>query len=147
MASLIDFVNRVRTLQDLPKLPGVWVTDTESDNDERCIVASALGVPVSTSRSPGREEEWVMRFTDRLLARRVGIVMGLSWRPDPPEVALPDALIDLCVAEHFGFIEVGEIGFLKCWWVPQGPDDTDLIPLAPTDELVGDGDWHLREGR
>jgi hypothetical protein len=144
MASLVDFINRVRTLQDLPKLLAVPVAGTERDDDEKCILASALDVQVCSDEE---RNEWVMRFSDRRLARRVGIVMGLPWRLDPPEVTLPDPLIDLCVSEHFGFIEADEIGFLKCWWVPQGPDDTDLYPLAPTDDLVDSGDWHLRKDR
>ncbi len=129
----------------MPVLSAVLVAGTERDDDKKCILASALGVPVSGRDALG--QEWVMRFSDRLVARRVGIVMGLAWRPDPPEVTLPDALVDLCVSEHFGVIEVDDIGFLKCWWVPQGPNGTHLFPFAPTDDLVDDGDWCLPKGR
>lgn len=143
MASLLDFINRVRTLQDLPAHPAVSLADTEPDDEEKCVLGHALGVPVGGSDAKGRDDKLVMRFNERLVARRVGIVMGLSWTPEPPEVDLPDALVDLTVAQHFGYVEADDIGFLRGWWVPEGPEDTQMCFYTPDDQLLPDADWVL----
>ena len=60
----------------------------------------------------------MIRFRDRLTARRVGIVMGLEWTPHPAEVRLPDQVIDLAVSQGVGRVEADEDGNLRGWWVP-----------------------------
>jgi hypothetical protein len=75
-----------------------------------------------------------MRFEDRLTARRIGVVTGQEWIAEPPEVDLPDALIDLAVASHYDLVEPDEWGFVAGWWVPD--DEAELAWHTPTDELV-----------
>jgi hypothetical protein len=118
MASLLDFIERVRTLQDLPPLGMVVIAGTLPDDDEACVLAAALGCPV---RAVGQgDDEWLyaMCFGDRLVARRVGIIMELPWRAEPPAVRVPDEVADLAVAQHHGRVEGDDIGLLHCWWVP-----------------------------
>src|SRR4051812_39532675 len=119
MISLLEFVNRIRTLIDLTEMPCIWLTGTAQDDEANCIVATALGLPVGQSENLGwsAESRWVMRMPDRATARLVGIVTDLDWRADPPEVALPDEVIDLAVSHHFAAVESDDIGVLAAWWV------------------------------
>lgn len=151
MASLLDFVERVRTLQDLPLVGAISLSDAVVDDEERCVLALALGCRVGGVETSEGEWPMAMHFPDRLLARRIGIVMGLPWSATPPAVRLPDAIADVAVSHHFGLTEAGELGFLRGWWVPVDEDDGELAFFTPHDELLPDGDWLLpsqsRRGR
>lgn len=123
MASLVDFIDRVRTLQDLPPHGVLALTGTEPDNEDACALATALGCRVtSVGGDDGGGPEWLhaMRFDDRLLPRRIGVVLGLDWRADPPAVRLPDAVADVAVSQHMGKVEADDVGLLRGWWVPLG---------------------------
>lgn len=147
MASVLDFINRVRTLIDLPETAAVVITGTDPGSDDNCVVAQALGVSIGESEAEGSGEHWVMRFTDRLVARRVGIVMGLRWTADPPEVELPSPIVDLAVSQHFGVLEVDDVGFLRGWWVPAASDHredmraTEWELFTPRDDLIDGRPW------
>lgn len=151
MASLRDFVDRVRTLVDMPPAGPLIVLGTEPDDPKHCVLARNLGIEIHAGvggdRHRGGAWPFAMRFRDRLEARRVGIVMDLEWAAQPPVVKLPDPLVDLVVADHFGKVEADDIGFLRGWWVPidegettdrnwqfHTPDDPHLLP---------NGQWHL----
>ncbi len=137
MVSLLDFANRIRTLQELEEERVVWVRGTEPDDERNCVVARALGVPIGESAHHewAREGRWVMRFADRLAARRVGTVTGLAWLPEPAEVALPDVLVDLVVAHHYDACRGDDLGILRVWVVPDG-DTGSCSWLTPTDDLI-----------
>ncbi len=151
MASLIDFVDRLRILQDLPTRGVVALSGTEVNDDENCLLARALlcrvGTVVGKCTTLDPDWPWAMRFSDRLLTRRVGIIMGLEWLPTPRAVRLPDAVADLGVAQHNGWVEADDLGLLSGWWVPA--DDQDgatgkwsyLTPYQ--DDLLPGGDWKL----
>jgi hypothetical protein len=144
MASLLEWVNSVRTLLDRPELPGIELDRTERDDDENCVVAMALGQPVGPSAASEDALDWVIRFDDGRVARRVGIIMGLKWRPEPPEVDLPEAVVDLAVSHHRGWVEADELGFLLAWWVPKSADQEpasqgELKLISPLDEDLLDG--------
>jgi hypothetical protein len=147
MANLMEWVNRVRTLQDLPAIGAIHVADNPDDADE-CVVAGAIGCRVEGLNDvafgrQGRSWEWTMRFDERLLARRVGIVMGLPWLPDPPAVELPVASVDLACAESFGRLETDWLNLLTGWWVPADPAESAWEYLTPEDDLLVDGAWLL----
>jgi len=122
--SVLDFVNRVRSLLALDDLPCVWLSGTEQDDETNCIVANALGLPVGESEHEdwSGESRWVMRLPDPATARLVGVATGLDWRAQPAEAALPDVLIDLAVSYHFAAVEGDEAGALAgaiprcCGW-------------------------------
>ncbi len=137
MVSVLDFINRVRTLQDLGEWGALPLLRTEADDEHHDVVASALGVSVGESEHHdwAAQGRWVMRFADRLTARRIGIVTGLEWRGDPPEVQLPDALVDLAVSQHLDIVVRDDVGFVRGWWVP-GDDDGMPVFLAVTDPLI-----------
>src|SRR4051794_38163389 len=125
MASLLDFVERIRTLQDLPLAGAIVLLGTVPDDPEQCVLAAALGAPVGPVGGTGPDDhEWdaALWLSDRLTARRIGIVMGLEWRADPPAVRLPGDVADLAVSQHRGCVEADEIGFLRGWWVPSDDD-------------------------
>src|SRR4051794_22217881 len=111
MASLQGFVDRVRTLLDMPLAGPLVVTGTEADDPRNCVLARNLGIQIHAGLGGNRREgawSFAMRFSERLEARRVGIVMDLEWTSNPPAVRLPDALVDLVVADHFGKVEADE---------------------------------------
>jgi hypothetical protein len=83
LVSVLDFVNRVRTLQGLGERVALPLLGTEADDEHSDAVASALGVPVGESEHPQWAEgaRWVMRFPERRIARDVGMVTGLDWLP------------------------------------------------------------------
>jgi len=144
VVSVLDFINRIRTLQQLDEWNALPLLGAEADDEHNDVVAAALGVPVGESEHPdwAAQGHWVMRFPDRLTARRVGIVCGLAWLPEPPEVRLPDALVDLAVSQHLDVVVRDDVGFVRGWWVP---DEQNGMPvfLTPTDPLIpGDCDLH-----
>lgn len=84
-------------LNNLPERGALPLLGTEPDSERDRVLAAAFGLPVGESdilNGPGRAR-WVMRFHERLTARRVGIVIRQDWLAAPPEVRLPDALVDL----------------------------------------------------
>jgi hypothetical protein len=120
------------------------VAGTVPDDENRSILSTALGCTVtSVGGCDGSDPEWLsaMVFEERLVARRIGVVMRLPWRVDPPAVRLPDEIADLRVSEHRGCIEADEVGFLRGWWVPDGENERDWEFITPSDDLVPDGDW------
>jgi hypothetical protein len=143
--SVLDFINRVRVLQDLSQWDALPLIETETDDERGDVVAFALGVPVGESEQPdwATNGRWVMRFPDGVIARRVGIVCGLEWLADPPEVRLPDALVDLAVSQHHDVVVSDEAGFVRGWWVP-GDEDGMPVFRTPTDPLIP-GDFGLSE--
>lgn len=148
MASLVDFIDRVRTLQDLPPHGAVALAGTDPDDEDACVLAVALGCRVtSVGGDDGGGPEWLyaMRFDDRLLARRIGVVLGLEWRAEPPAVRLPDAVMDLAVSQHLGKVEADDVGFLRGWWVPMGDEgEGEWEYLTPyDDDLLPDAEWKL----
>jgi hypothetical protein len=148
VVSVLAFINRIRTLRDLDEWSALPLLGTEADDDHNDVVAAALGVPVGESEHPewGAQSRWVMRFADRLTARRVGIACGLEWVPEPPEVRLPDALVDLAVSQHLDVVVRDEVGYVRGWWVP---DEESGMPVfvTPTDPLIpGDCDINRRAG-
>lgn len=60
VASLVDFINRVRALQDLPENAWVEVARTEPDHDTNCILGKALGVPIIS----GKGDSYAMQCDD-----------------------------------------------------------------------------------
>lgn len=151
MASLMNFVERVRTLQDLPLLGAIVLRGTEADDPDNCVLAQALGASIgSVGAGTPDDPAWPilgLRVKDRLTARRIGIVMDLGWRGDPPAVALPDAVTDLAVSQSRGCVEADEMGFLRGWWVPADPDEATWVFRTPDEELVPDAQWNLpRQG-
>lgn len=126
---------------DLPPMGGLALAGTLVDDEERCVLATALGCPV---RSVGEgDDEWLSAVCvpDRNVARRIGVIMGLPWRAEPPAVRLPDSVADVSVAQHYGAVEADEIGMLRCWWVPETPGGPATRMVTPTDELLDDGSW------
>jgi len=135
MASLIEFAEEVRVLQDLPGLNGViTLAGTERDDVDKGVVPQALGVRVGQSckRRWRCRPWWSMFFDDRLTARRVGIVLGLDWCPTGREVRLPWPVVDLEVAASKGLVESDEMGWLAGWWVPDDPKgEEELVAGHP----------------
>ncbi len=78
----------------------MWLSGTEEDAETNCVVATAQGVPVGESEHPdwSADSKRVMRLPDRAMARVVGMVTEREWRTYPPEVALPEEVMDGCVA-------------------------------------------------
>jgi len=136
--SVLEFVNRVRALQGLPACGGLALRGIAPDG-EHCIISAALGVPIDLSVHPEWSARgcWVMRFARWETAWRVGIGMDLPWLARPPQVCLPDALVDLAVSENLDVVVGDESGFVRGWWVP----DDDGFPcfLTPTEPLIDDG--------
>ena len=140
MASLLDFVERVRVLQDLPATGVIVFAGTEPDDDTRCVLATALGCRVEPRQDDDGDWHYVMCFQDRLLARRIGICMELSWTAEPPTVRLPEAIADLSVAQSHGTAEPDELGLLRCWWVEDEYSGWHMF--TPHDELLGEHGWY-----
>ena len=137
MISVLDFCNRIRTLLDLDELPCLWLAGTEQDDDEACVVATALGTPVGPSDHPDWESEdrMVMRFADRATARLVGVITELPWREDPPEVQLPEEIMDLAVSHHFSAVDADDFGRLVAWYVlDRGSSEWERV--TPTELLI-----------
>ena len=143
MASLIDFIDRVRVQLDQPALGAVTVLGTVPDDDDHSILPTALGCTVTSIGGLEDNPEWLfaMCFDDRLVALGVGIVLGLPWRPEPPAVRLPWAVADLAVAEHYGCVERDEVGFLRGWWESSDAERRDWTFVTPyDDDLLPGGD-------
>lgn len=138
MISVLAYVNWVRALLGSPALPGLPLLGTEADREGRDVLASALGVLIGGSEhrdwSP---ERWMMRLDDAATAERVATALGQEWVAEPPEVRLPDDLIDLAVSQHYGVVVEDEEGWVRGWWVP----DDDGFPafVTPEDPLVPAG--------
>lgn len=147
MASLLEFVERVRALQDLPPVGAIDLAATIPDDAERCVLSTALGGTVHAVgwNDQGCDPLWTSALIveDRLVARRIGIVMGLEWQADPPAVRLPDEVGDLGVAQHWGVVEADDMGFLRCWWVPVDDDQGRWTFRTPTEDLLPGGLWML----
>lgn len=146
MASLLDFVERIRVLQDLPPVGAVDLSGTVPDDAERCVLATALGGLVHAVGGTGPDDAvWTSALIvdDRLTARRIGIVMGLEWRADPPAVRLPDEVADLGVAQHYGTVEADDMGFLRCWWIPVDEGERRWTFRTPSDDLLSGDLWQL----
>lgn len=139
MISVLDFVNRVRALTGASPLPGLPLLGTEPDDEERDVLRSALGVSVGASEHSdwSTQGRWVMRFHDASNAERVASALGQEWLDEPPEVALPDALVDLAVSEHFAVVVEDDEGWLRGWWAPG--DDGHPEFFTPSDPLVPTG--------
>lgn len=139
MTSVLDFINRVRTICELTEWVELPFLGTEPDHETGCVVAAALGVPVGESGNPewAAQGLWVMRFDDLRLARRVGVVTGQAWLSESPEVRLPEVLVDLAVAQHLDAVVPDDVGFVRGWWVPTGNGDRHFHkpgdPLIPGD--------------
>jgi hypothetical protein len=69
-----------------------------------------------------------------MTARRVGIVTSLDWMAEPPEVSLPDALVDLAVSQHHDVVVGDAVGYVRGWWVPHA--DGSPVFLTPADPLI-----------
>jgi hypothetical protein len=144
MASLLDFVNRVRTIQDLDEIPYLLLDGTETDDGENCVLARALGVPIYPVDHGDRME---MHFRTAQMARRVGVVMYLEWRSDPPAVLLPHEVSDVAVADHLELVRGDEFGVLQSWLVPTGEPTAPWLELTPDDpHLLSEAPWQLRRG-
>ena len=134
--SVLDYVNRVRALLGSSVLPGLPLLGTEADAEGRDVLGTALGVQIGWSEHPdwAIRERWVMRFDDASTAARVATALGAEWVAKPPEVVLPDELVDLAVAEHLDVVVEDEEGWVRGWWIP----DADGLPafLTPNDLLV-----------
>jgi hypothetical protein len=147
VASLLDFVERIRALQDLPPIGAIELSETVADDAERCLLATALGGTVHAVGwdDPAGDPLWTSALivADRLTARRIGIVMGLDWRADPPAVRLPDEVADVAVAQHVGAVEADDVGFLRCWWIPLDHGEQRWTFRTPTDDLLPGGLWKL----
>lgn len=143
MASLLDFVERIRALQDLPPVGSLVLAGTVADDEHSCVLAEALGCAVGDVETAQGSWMFAMTFDDRMVARRIGIVMGLEWSANPAAVKLPVEISDLAVAQHFGLAEADGLGFLRGWWVGEGDDESEWTYWTPTDELLPDGQWQL----
>ena len=147
MISVLDYVNRVRVLLGSSVLPGLPLLGTEADAEGRDVLGMALGVPIGGSEHPdwAFRERWVMRFDDASTAERVATVLGSEWVVAPPEVVLPDELVDLAVSEHYDVVVEDEEGWVRGWWIPDDdglpafvtPNDL-LVPNAGTDASTGE---------
>jgi hypothetical protein len=128
--SVLEFINRVRAVLRYPALLALPVVGTDD------VLESALGLGVGGAENMHWELErrWVMRFDLAWLAERVATALALEWVAEPPEVALPDALIDLAVSEHLEVVVEDDEGWVRGWWVP----DTAGLPrfLTPDDRIV-----------
>lgn len=135
MISVLDYVNRVRALLGSPVLPGLPLLGTGADAEGRDILGTALGVPIGGSeRHDGSfGERWVMRFDHTSTAERVATALASEWVAEPPEVVLPDELVDLAVAEHYDVVVEGEEGWLRGWWIP---DDDGLPAFRTSSDLL-----------
>ena len=99
------------------------------------MLGSALSVPVGGSDHPNwSHERWVIRLEDASTAERVGTALGQEWVAEPPEVALPDAVTDLAVSQHYEVVVDDDEGWVRGWWIP----DDDGLPsfVTPTDLLI-----------
>ncbi len=81
-----------------------------------------------------------MHFAEPWIAEQVATSLGLESVAEPPEVALPDALVDVAVSEQFDVVVEDDEGWVRGWWVP----DAEGIPefITPSDAIV-----ELRSGR
>jgi hypothetical protein len=135
--SVLDFVNHVRALTATSPLPGLPLLGTQPDDEERDVLGSALSVSVGASEHPdwSARGRWVMRFHDASTAQRVATALGQEWLAEPPEVVLPDALVDLAVSEHYDVVVEDDEGWVRGWWAPAGDDGLPEF-LTPSDPLV-----------
>lgn len=117
--TIMEFVNAARRLLALPPVDRLPLMSTEQDDEDCCIVAAALGVPVGASAHAdwSAADTWVMRVPDAGVAARLGERLGLAWRSAPAEVALPSELVDLAVSYHFAAVEGDADGALTAWSV------------------------------
>lgn len=118
--AVLGFVNTVRALCGRPARRALPLTGCERDRDDRCVVSMALGLEVGDSAHPpwAADGRWVMRLSDAATARRVGARTGQAWRAHPPEVRLPEALVDLAVSHHLGLVVPDDDGRVRGWWLP-----------------------------
>ena len=136
--SVLAYVNRVRALLGSPAVPGLPLLGTDADDEHRGVLGSALGAPIGGSEHPGwSSDRWVMRVDDASTAERVAKELGQDWAGEPPEVTLPDALIDLAVAQHYDVVVEDDEGWVRGWWVPDGDGFPEF--LTPADLLVPSG--------
>jgi hypothetical protein len=117
VTSVLGFINRIRIMLDLPELGALSLLGTEPDHEFNSVLSAALEVPVGESAHPEWAEQgrWVMRFAGGMTARRVGIVTSLDWLAEPPEVRLPDALVDLAVSQHLDVVVGDGVGYVRGW--------------------------------
>ena len=137
--SVLDYVNRVRALLGSPVLPGLPLLDTEADAEGHDVLGTALGVPIGGSEHPvwSARDRWVMRCSDASTAERVATALGSEWVAEPPEVALPDELVDLAVSEHYDVVVEDDEGWVRGWWIPD--DDGLPVFITPNDRSFGRG--------
>jgi hypothetical protein len=146
MASLLDFVNRVRTIKDLDELQFLMLDGTVTDDVYYCLLGTAIEVPVVSS--PGDDGGFEMQFPDAQMARTVGVVMYLEWDRDRHTVRLPEPVSDVVVAAHFEFVRSDCEGRFIGWLLPTGDREHPWVEMSPTDEnLLPDAQWCLRESR
>jgi hypothetical protein len=110
--SALEYVNRVRALLGSTVLPGLPFLDTDADAEGRDVLGTALGAPIGGSEHPdwSARDRWVMRFGDATTAERVATALGSEWVSEPPEVVLPEALVDLAVSDHYDVVVEDEEG-------------------------------------
>ncbi len=135
--SVLAYVNRVRDLLGSPALPGSHFSARKQ----------TMNIATSWDRLSARHrrlqasrlvaDRWVMRVDDASTADRVAKELGQDWAGEPPEVTLPEALIDLAVAQHYDVVVEDEEGRVGGWWVPDGDGFPEF--LTPEDLLVPSG--------
>jgi len=134
--SVLAFINAVRAELRRPALPALPYVGTDD------VLAAALGVEVDGAENLHWElaGRWVMHFAEPWIAEQVATSLGLESVAEPPEVALPDALVDVAVSEQFDVVVEDDEGWVRGWWVP----DAEGIPefITPSDAIV-----ELRSGR
>jgi hypothetical protein len=133
--SVLEFINRVRGACGKEPFVHVPLLGTRADDEEGDVLAAALELSVGRSNNKewAARDGWVMRFDDVAVAKRVAHALGVEWVAEPPEVRLPDALVDLSVSQHYAVVE-DEEGWLRGWWIP----DANGLPefCTPHDPLV-----------
>src|SRR4051794_5586095 len=122
---LLAFINQVRSVQDRDHLRYLVMLDLDVDDEEECILATALGVPVGGSNDPAWSAagRWVIRFDDYATARIAAICTQQEWLPERLEVELPELLVDFATSAHYGLVEQDDIGFVRAWHVPIDGND------------------------
>src|SRR4051812_10797351 len=122
---LLAFINQVRSARDQDHLRYLVMLDLDADDEEACILATALGVPVGGSLDPAwcAAGRWTMRFGDYATARIAAICTEQEWLPERLEVELPELLVDFATSAHYGLVEQDDIGFVRAWHVPVDGDD------------------------
>ena len=144
---LLRAINAVRLCQGRFPINRIALAETLADDPVRCPVAAATGVVVTSSTAADGTERFVMRFSTAIVARTVAEELGQKLARDRREVIVPDPMVSLIVAVHYGLVFDDGEGFLRGWIEPTDANNAvwDLHLMPGHDYPKGHDPWEASD--